>query len=331
MSARTFVLFALVAGVTGCSDYSLEANEEPEEMPLPTALEKEVVVDILRQRPLIEQVDVLFVIDNSCSMEDDQENLIAAFPSFMDYFIGIDLDYHIGVISTDMESGDDQGRLREVEGYRWIEPWFPDPIPYFQMMATLGTGGSGAECGRAPVYASVVDHGVGHNDGFFRDEAALSVIVISDEDDSSDSFGVPQADFAAWFEELKFDKALSMYHTIVGPTPDGCATAVAGTQHVAVNEEVGGINWSICDNRWDEMLEELAIASAGQLREFYLTQVPDPDTLVVRVSEGATYVEMTKDVDYVYDPLKNSVTFPTYVPEPLAVVEVTYEVKGQVQ
>ena len=42
------------------------------------------------------EVDVLFVIDNSCSMNNEQSELTANFPSFMAYFLDSGLDYHIG-------------------------------------------------------------------------------------------------------------------------------------------------------------------------------------------------------------------------------------------
>lgn len=50
-----------------------------------------------------EKVDFLFVIDNSGSMEDEQANLVAAFPAFIDTIQGTlrAQDYHIMVVDTD--------------------------------------------------------------------------------------------------------------------------------------------------------------------------------------------------------------------------------------
>ena len=56
------------------------------------------------------KMDILFVIDNSDSMSEEQDNLIASFPAFIERIeaydvIGTDepLDYHVGVISTEVD------------------------------------------------------------------------------------------------------------------------------------------------------------------------------------------------------------------------------------
>jgi len=318
--------------VLACSDYSLEDHRDNESPGPPRDLAPKTHTDTTWQRPLATEVDVLWVVDNSCSMEDDQQSLAAAFPSFMDFFIGIGLDYHIGVISTDMYAEDGQGKLREAEGYRWIDPTHPDPIPFFQFMATLGTEGSGDEMGRAPVQSARSTWGDTWNAGFFRETSILSTIVISDEDDSSDLVGVGVDSFTEWYRTtLKPDPELAIYSTIVGPTPDGCATAVPGTQHIAATDAIGGLSWSICDNRWDELLEALAITSAGLKREFYLTHTPIADSLEVEVEEDGAYVSFELDRDFTYDPGRNSITFVDYVPQPLAEIQLTYAVAGSVE
>ena len=62
----------------------------------------------------VPSVDVLWVIDNSCSMTEEQQALTDNFNKFVQYFVGSGLDYHIGVVSTnwDNESGDHRGKLR---------------------------------------------------------------------------------------------------------------------------------------------------------------------------------------------------------------------------
>lgn len=314
-----------------CSDYGLNGKPDAETPAPPRDLSPKSTTDVTHQRPLATEVDVLWVIDDSCSMEDDQASLTAAFPSFMNYFIDIGLDYHIGVVSTDMSAEDGQGKLQEAEGYKWIDPTFPDPIPFFQFMATLGTAGSGDEMARAPVYNAIATQ-TEWNAGFFRDTSILSTIVISDEDDSSDLAGVSIPDFVSWYRTaIKPDPELAIYSTIVGPTPDGCATAVPGTQHVEATSEIGGLTWSICDNRWDELLEELAIQSAGLKREFYLTQTPIPESLDVEVEEDGAFVGFDLDRDYTYDPARNSIYFLDYVPQPNAEIHITYAVEGSVE
>ena len=62
------------------------------------------------------KVDILFVIDNSKSMEMEQRVLARQFDSFLARFQK--LDYHIAIITTDAHK--DQGRFLK---FRWIQAW----------------------------------------------------------------------------------------------------------------------------------------------------------------------------------------------------------------
>src|SRR5687768_1711576 len=70
----------------------------------------------------VPQVDVLWTIDNSSSMGDEQQTLIENFPGFADFFVGSGLDYHIGVVTTDLVNPADDGTLRSAQGYAYIDP-----------------------------------------------------------------------------------------------------------------------------------------------------------------------------------------------------------------
>ncbi|MEQ1508339.1 MAG: hypothetical protein ABMB14_39275, partial [Myxococcota bacterium] len=95
----------------------------------------------------VPKVDVLWTIDNSSSMGNEQRTLIENFPAFADYFVGSGLDYHIGVISTDVVNPSHDGSLQGAGGYLYIDGETVDPIDVFSAMATLGTNALGEECG----------------------------------------------------------------------------------------------------------------------------------------------------------------------------------------
>ena len=111
-------------------------------------------------------VDVLWIIDNSGSMADEQSAASATFPTFMDALVSSNLDYHIGVVSTDMADNDQSGKLTERAGVRWIDPTTPDPEAVFSAMALLGTNGSPDEQGVLAAYAAMELQPV-YNAGFF--------------------------------------------------------------------------------------------------------------------------------------------------------------------
>jgi hypothetical protein len=56
-------------------------------------------------------VDVLIVVDNSGSMIEEQAKLATNFQAFIQVFSDIDVDWQIGVITTDMTTDTDRGRL----------------------------------------------------------------------------------------------------------------------------------------------------------------------------------------------------------------------------
>ena len=57
------------------------------------------------------KADIFMVIDDSCSMSDEQQNLANNFASFIKYAVSAGVDYHIGVATTDNDSPQRQGRL----------------------------------------------------------------------------------------------------------------------------------------------------------------------------------------------------------------------------
>lgn len=57
------------------------------------------------------QIDVLFVIANSTSVDEERVMLEAAFPRFIRGLLDLDADFHIGVITPDMQTHTERGAL----------------------------------------------------------------------------------------------------------------------------------------------------------------------------------------------------------------------------
>jgi hypothetical protein len=155
------------------------------------------------------QLDVLFVVDNSNSMEAKQKSLTAAFPYFLSTLLSYKVDLHLGVVSTDMGAGDynlpscettggDGGKLIYSPRTYTNCPVPKDPYitdsgsksnvsgdlvtQAFECIATLGSGGCGFEQPLASVKKALDGK---TNPGFLRTGSVLAVIVLSDEDDCS--------------------------------------------------------------------------------------------------------------------------------------------------
>ncbi|MFT3835711.1 MAG: VWA domain-containing protein [Myxococcaceae bacterium] len=183
--------------------------------------------------PLIapQKLDILFVIDNSSSMIEEQQGVAKALVAFMTEVSksgGVSTDFHLGVIDTSVYQytlingishlqyySDHNGKLRPVpEGSadggilvladggipltdeRMLLGTDPDLIPKLSRLVQQGTHGSGQETPYEAVRLALIDQSQitleqGGNGGFFRDRARLLVVVLSDEDDCSEEVRPP--------------------------------------------------------------------------------------------------------------------------------------------
>lgn len=209
---------ALLAPLAACSLPDEPAGREP------------VVISKLEP---IDSLDLLFVIDDSISMADDQAALIAAaraslFPQLAALPYGPP-DLHVGVISTDMGTGGaittatcagagDDGALlvppggtcagltdrflsdvRQPDGSR-LRNYTGSLEDAFSCMADLGADGCGFEQPLASLRRAVDPYNL-TNAGFLRPDALLLVVILSDEDDCTVTdegfFAEPLADLAS--------------------------------------------------------------------------------------------------------------------------------------
>jgi len=157
-------------------------------------------------------VDVLFVIDDSASMADQQSSLVASFDGFvrgMRERLSSALSFHVGVVTTDTyaynepacrDIGDLVTRTGGLEssnatcgpfvsGGRYMNEAEPELSSRFACAARVGIGGDDDErVARALLNAiSPARNAPGAcNAGFLREGSLLVVVIISDEDDVED-------------------------------------------------------------------------------------------------------------------------------------------------
>lgn len=86
-------------------------------------------IDVFQQEHR-QTFDLLVVVDNSCSMVEEQAKLATNFDAFIQYFEGADVDWQLGVVTTDMAQdkfkghligGDDEIVLTNAEGVKQDE------------------------------------------------------------------------------------------------------------------------------------------------------------------------------------------------------------------
>ncbi len=293
-------------------------------------------------------VDVLFVVDNSGSMMDEQQNLGANFTAFLSHAAAAGVDYHIAVTTTGLErssggwavcpgggEGGENGRFFPVDGSspRIITPTTPSAASVFARNTEVGVC-HWNEQGLEAMYRALSNPLVfssddprtplagDGNDGFLREEAKLAVIAITDEEDFSPQ---PVAAYETFLRELKGgDSTKVIFSAIAGPKDLGtCPKASSsGTRYIELAEKTGGVVESICTANWAASLEKLSESAFGPNRAFPLSEKPaDTSRIVVRV-DG---VEVKSG--WTYDANTNTVTFErNAAPQPGASVEITYPV-----
>jgi len=318
--------FAFIAvALSACVEYDIQAPLTVNGEPNAPTLESPVVEDRIVQVTTPE-VDILWTIDNSGSMADEQQALTDNFPVFMQYFLGSGLDYHIGVISTDNNAANHQGNLREADGVRFIDEETPSPATVFTQMASLGINGSSNESGRATTYKAIELKKDDYNAGFVRESAALHIIVISDEDDHSGNNPISMVEFGQYLVGLKDFPDMVTFSSIVRP-PNGMGGIFeidTGTQYIEVTNFVGGILHDIANDDWGVVLEDLGVQASGLKHEFFLSELPVPATIAVTVEEDGSTFEFVEGDDWTYSSSRNSIVFVSYVPNALSTVDINY-------
>ena len=254
-------------------------------------------------------VDILFVIDNSTSMAVAQAQLSLAFPSMVSVLQALQVDWQMGIISTDMTDPNQRGRLLSLNdvGTRLLTAATPDGVEAFQNALIMGTEGSQLERAFSAAWESMKPPIASHeNLGFPRDSARLVMIVLSDEDDCSDEGAllaegsaacvaqtqllVPVEDFLARFLSTR-DRAVDLsFHAIIETGNQGefsgCEGNSPGTRYMELVGLTGGSVHPICADM-NSSLEDIALQAAGRRRAFPLTRLPDDFDLEVRVAAPA--------------------------------------------
>ena len=239
------------------------------------------VVDIFYQNPT-DEVDILMVIDNSGSMQPYQQELGTNFSQFLTYFIEADVDYQIAAVTTDVMQAD-AGQIRgEI-----ISPESADPEGTFSSIVNVGVTGSGFEMGLQSAYEALTEPNVsGANAGFLREEAMLSIIFVSDEEDFSP---LPVNDYINAFRDIKGQRSRDVFNAsslVVLGAGAGCDVySTRGDRYIDVAEQTGGVLGNICSDDFGSIVEELSLNTSRLRDTFHLSQKPAVTTLEVRIND----------------------------------------------
>ncbi len=263
-------------------------------------VDKQVDVQIEGDRP----VDILFVVDNSGSMNNERANLAQRIDGFIGKIDG--LDWQLAVTSTDVSGSYDweNGRIVDFDGNGLhiltpaLDPSLSQTLFGNKVQAYHRNSnpdgireGSGAEQG---IYATVKvlnrdlsgQPGDAANAEFIREGADLAVVVLSDEDENSSGSNVqytPQQFLDFVNQSYQGTKTIT-WHSIVTMSGDQ-ACKNAGYSYYGVNYEElsrltghgqpgGAIIGSVCANDYTSQLQDIGQSVQDMQKTFSLGCAP---------------------------------------------------------
>lgn len=265
------------------------------------------------------EIDILFVVDNSYSMDSHQRNLIANIDTFVSaFFQRANIDYHIGVLSTDMENGWGGGSRQKCCGEligttRFVSRSTVNGVSELGQNLRIGVGGSATETVFDPVAAALQSPlSTTINNGFYRSNAFLALIFITDAEDQGKY--TPKA-FHDLLVNIKGQADKIVGFGVVVPTgvPDSqcprddySAEPVRIEQFLDLLPNRGKNILSLCDpdygNRIAQMADELVKYVGNTI---LLNRPPIPET--IRVMFGSSEIPKGYKDGWSFDAARNAI------------------------
>lgn len=266
-------------------------------------------------------VDILFVVDNSGSMNEHQKNLAKNIALFTDEFSKSSiLNFNIGVVTTDMSKCwyppcDDSAGYLIGKTYKVVSNSTPSLEAVLAENIMVGISGSVTEMSFAPVVAALSPALAVDNAGFYRPKATLVVIFITDAEDQS---SISAKDFYEHLLSLKQrDTNKVLGYGVIVPSPvahEVCARDERDTKPVKIETFLGRVEngkngdniFSLCDVDYGMRLAGMAkniVEKVGSV--FYLQRLPDFKS--IQVTYGNAPVPMDPDKGWMYDAERNAV------------------------
>ena len=286
--------------------------------------------------------DIIIVVDNSGSMATHQIRLAQQAKVMSDTLKQMQ-NVRVGVLSTDMDNFPNQ------PAGQFLKSWIDSSDLNFETKLAeriqAGSDGSGTEKPFDSVASFLSQKEVGNNSGFWRDEAALTVVVISDAADQSTIEGVP-FEFAHLLFESKKSSGLPVgFHAIIVPSDadPSCARDDITATPETTEDVVGmfkGVVISLCapDDLYLKGLEKIAkdIVNRAPLGVVPVS-VPlkfIPIAQTISVQYGNLNIGENQNDGWTYDSTKNRVTFPksfNWSSQPAGTsLEIKFELAGSI-
>ncbi len=245
--------------------------------------------DALRVDASSAMTDILFVIDNSSSMRYEQTQISKRFNNFIDQVD--DINWQIGITTTDN---------RQSPQYHWADGRL-DPFANGDFFLTSDLGkqkaqelfskhvrrkesGSDTERGILSTYRSIERAVAGRSQvdreiaKFFRPEAALAVVVVSDEDESGVG-GKSDGDNLLELVKNEFgSKKIFQFNSIIVHTTECLYDTghTMGRKYEALSRKTNGLVGNVCAKNYSQILTDLG-KGVAELKRVHKLKCPPQD------------------------------------------------------
>lgn len=286
--------------------------------PGPTIVSKS---DAFSQKGSAAPIDILWVVDNSGSMADEQQALADNFSAFIADFVTKDIDFKMAITTTDRNRGALSHSPTEMANMEKLskEAMLSNSDQFqqdFKDLIKVGTRGYGIEKGlkSSEVWTDV------YANHFLRKDAYYILVYVTDERDQSEK---DVEDHLAQIAKWKQNSGLIKAYSIVD------MDNLVSTQYILkgydrykeMSDLTGGYVANINDD-FASVLKTMGGSIANLADQFPLSSVPyAADSIVVKVNGVET-------VEWDYNADTNTIKFhATAVPADGSSIEVTYNVE----
>ena len=310
---------------------------------------------------LSNQLDILWVVDNSGSMSPLQTNLVSNFNSFISNFQTKGYDFKMSVTTSDayladatlsgyVASNAPLAKFRDGlgathTGIFTILPTTPNLSNVFVTNATQGASGAGDE----RVFSSFrTALNSPSNAGFLRPQSFFAVIILSDEDDFSGNGRCelcavdhnyaagtldPVNSYVSYLDTLTQTTGASRRYnvsaiTVLDSTCQASHSAQApstiiGQRYIQLAQATSGVTGSICDVSFATALSQIQNQISELSTQFVLGQVPIVSTIVVTVNGNLVPNDGTSG--WTFNGAANSIVFHgSAIPPQNAIINVNF-------
>jgi len=267
-------------------------------------------------------VDILFMIDNSGSMENKQKRLSESLGIFIDKFLDKNINFKMGITTTDGTNrfdGKIVGDPNKLTSNYLKQVGKATFMAYFQSITKVGILGSGIEQG-LKTSAAFFDR---YRSSFLRDDAYLTLVEISDEDDQSEK---SVSDYVSYYQSLKKNKGMVKIYSIVTQTlpDDHTLQDSIGNRYMQASKMSGGTSSEIKDD-FSKTLNDLGTNIVNLVDSFSLAEAAYNSEVTVLVNNKII------TSGWKYNDISHSIKFDaSSVPTEGSKIEVRYHVKASV-